>query len=301
MATFNYQINTDLLAEKINQASLRVSETTEAITSMQSAMVKADAEAAEKVCTSINKGFYSLIRSQISQKTSDSQTEIDSCKIRLEQPRKMLLRIKDQIRKEYIALCDKYKNIFGYLNKKSEEELIQTAHPVIDFVSNAFEKKFNRIKQSAPFPVIFQESLITPEQIKTVLLKEKTQQTIDSIKQFLEEMKKQKEQADPLLINEYIEIEKPIRIPVLIYECNHDSSGYSVEVIVPEEGLSSLAVSAIKMKMYAELYGLEWKPAATPSPEVTAEFSKLLSSSPGHDRIKKTAFNLFTSNTCQTF
>ena len=56
---------------------------------MQTAVIIAEEKAADHVCNNVNKGFYSLIRSQISQKMAKLQSEVDSHLMQLVQ-QKML-------------------------------------------------------------------------------------------------------------------------------------------------------------------------------------------------------------------
>ena len=65
MATFNYTVDTKPMAEEISSVSRHVNVTTGAVVAMQAAVIIAEEKAANHVCNNVNKGFYSLIRSQI--------------------------------------------------------------------------------------------------------------------------------------------------------------------------------------------------------------------------------------------
>ena len=88
MATIlNYTVDTKPMANEIKNVSSSVSKTTIAVAAMQTAVILAEEKATQKVllaeekaanlvCSNVNKGFYSLIRSQISQKMAKLQLRL---------------------------------------------------------------------------------------------------------------------------------------------------------------------------------------------------------------------------------
>ena len=61
-------IDTTPMADEIRTVSNHIEGTTTAVVAMQTAVVLAEKQAAETVCRNVNRGFYTLMRSQISQK-----------------------------------------------------------------------------------------------------------------------------------------------------------------------------------------------------------------------------------------
>jgi hypothetical protein len=91
MQTFKFTVDTKPMAEEIKSVSRHVNGTTGAVVAMQTAVVIAEERAAEHVCNNVNKGFYSLIRSQISQKMAKLQSDVDSHLMQLVQQKNALL------------------------------------------------------------------------------------------------------------------------------------------------------------------------------------------------------------------
>ena len=83
MSTFNYHIDTQPLAEEMGNVSKNVNLTTGAVVAMQAAVIAAEERASDLVCDNVNRGFYSLIRSQISQKLAKYKSEYESKRMRL--------------------------------------------------------------------------------------------------------------------------------------------------------------------------------------------------------------------------
>ena len=93
MATFNYTVDTTPMADELSSVSRNVNGTTAAVGVMQTAVIIAETKASDLICSNVNKGFYSLIRSQISQKMAKLQSDVDSHLMQLVQQKKALLSI----------------------------------------------------------------------------------------------------------------------------------------------------------------------------------------------------------------
>ncbi|MDR0989173.1 MAG: hypothetical protein LBM06_06905 [Prevotellaceae bacterium] len=91
MADISIQVDTNPMAEKVGTVAGHVNQTTMAVVTMQTAVIAAEQEAANNVCVNVNRGFFTLIRSQISQKIAQKRSEIDSLLLSLNQQRKQFL------------------------------------------------------------------------------------------------------------------------------------------------------------------------------------------------------------------
>ena len=112
MATFNYTVDTNPMAQEIGSVSNHIKGTTTAVVAMQAAVILAEEKAADHVCTNVNKGFFTLIRSQISQKVAKLQSEVDSHLMQLNQQRKQLLSIKGRMERDYNMISNRYSKLF---------------------------------------------------------------------------------------------------------------------------------------------------------------------------------------------
>ena len=94
-------VDTKPMANEINSVSTHIKGTTAAVVSMKMAVIAAEQEAADHVCDNVNKGFYALIHSQISQKIAKLQSDVDSHLMKLNQLKKQLLGIKNRMERDY--------------------------------------------------------------------------------------------------------------------------------------------------------------------------------------------------------
>lgn len=302
MATFNYTVDTKPMADEMRSVSRHVNATTGAVVAMQTAVIIAEEKAADHVCNNVNKGFYSLIRSQISQKMAKLQSEVDSHLMQLVQQKNALLSIKNRMQKDYNMIASRYIKLFNGLNSNLKQRVFELDKPTIDFAVKEVDKVSNRSKYlTATIPIAQLESLAASQKIVASNVKYRGFNVIKSMRSFLFEMNTQKKLTDQILINDgrYTET-ATVYIPIVICECNRDKTDAGVEISVSDVELDNISKSAIKNTAFAELNQIEWQAKTSPNTEVKSEFSKLVSSSSKSQRVKDMATKLFQSNNYQT-
>lgn len=303
MATFNYTVDTEPMAEEISRVSHHVNATTGAVVAMQTAVVLAESRAADQICSNVNKGFYSLIRSQISQKLAKLQSEVDSHMMQLIQQKKALLGIKNRMEKDYNMISSRYQKLFNGLNTNLKNRVFELDKPTIDFACKEIDKVSNRTRYlTATVPVSQLESVAFSQKIVASNVKVRGLNVIKSMSWFINEMNMQKKITDQILINDNSSFESStFFIPVIIYECYRDKTDQkNIEMIISDIMIDNPTKSAIKNKTYAEFSNLEWSQKSVPAQEIKSEFSKLLSNSTKDKRIKDLTRQLFQSNNYQT-
>lgn len=303
MATFNYTVDTHPMAEEMHSVSRHVTGTTGAVVAMQTAVIIAEDKAADHVCNNVNRGFYSLIRSQISQKMAKLQSEVDSLTMQLLQQKTALLGIKKRMERDYNMIANRYIKLFNGLNANLKNRVFELDKPTVDFACKEIDKISNRTKYlTATVPVTQLESISASQKILASNVKLRGLNVIYSMRGFLYEMNKQKKLTDQILINEYSSsLVSRSYIPVVICECNRDQSQErNIEIIVSEAELTNIARSAIKNTIYSGFSGISWTSKATIQPEIRSEFSKIVSASSSPQRIKDTVMKLYQSASYQT-
>ena len=302
MASFNYTVDTKPMAEEMRSVSRHVNATTGAVVAMQTAVIIAEEKAADHVCNNVNKGFYSLIRSQISQKMAKLQSEVDSHLMQLVQQKNALLSIKNRMQKDYNMIASRYIKLFNGLNSNLKQRVFELDKPTIDFAVKEVDKVSNRSKYlTATIPIAQLESLAASQKIVASNVKYRGFNVIKSMRSFLFEMNTQKKLTDQILINDVRYTETAtVYIPIVICECNRDRTDAGVEISVSDVELDNISKSAIKNTAFAELNQIEWQAKSLPNTEVKSEFSKLVSTSSKSQRVKDMATKLFQSNNYQT-
>lgn len=299
MATFNYTVDTQPMADEMNNVSRHVNVTTGAVVAMQTAVIAAEGRAADHVCNNVNKGFYSLIRSQISQKLAKFQSEVDSNIMQLVQQKKALLSIKYRMERDYNMIAKRYTKLFNGLNANLKNRIFELDKPTIDFANKEIEKGSNRTKYlTATIPISQLESISTSQKIIASNIKQKGLNVINSMKWFIHEMNIQKRLTDEILINDNnISKVGTSYIPIVIYECNRDRTEHkNIEIVINDTELNNLVRSVIKNKVYSEFEKVKWSKNLNSSQEINSEFSKLVLTSPQSSRVNDLSLRLFQSN-----
>lgn len=303
MATFNYTVDTHPMADEMSNVSRQVGVTTGAVVAMQTAVIAAEARAAEHICDNVNKGFYALIRSQISQKLAKLQSEVDSHFMQLNQQKKALLAIKSRMQRDYHMIAGRYIKLFNSLNTNLKHRVFDLDKPTTDFACKDIEKITNRTRLlTATVPLTQLESISASQRIVASNVKQKGLNVINSMQSFIFEMNDQKKLTNQVLIpeNNFIKLGTS-HIPVVMIESNRDNTDQrGFEIYIPAVGLNNISVSDIRNKVFAEAPQINWKKEANPNQDIYAEFNKLLSKSTTSSRIKDLTMKLFQSGKYQT-
>ena len=114
------EVDTTPMADELRSVSKHVMGTTAAVVAMESAVIAAENASADKVCKNVNRGFFALLQSQISQKIANKQSRVEALLMKLAQQKRQLLGIKANMEREYGRITERYLRIFTviiYINK----------------------------------------------------------------------------------------------------------------------------------------------------------------------------------------
>ena len=301
MAYIDCVVDTNPMAAEISSVSNHINGTTTAVVAMQTAVVLAEKKAADHVCDNVNKGFYTLIHSQISQKIAKLQSEVDSHLMQLNAQRKQLLSIKNRMERDYNMISRRYLKLFNGLNQNLKQRVFELDKSTVDFAVREIEKVSNRTKYlTATVPVSQLESLAASQKIIASNVKFRGLKVINSMTHFLDDMSEQKKMTDKILLEKSNVENSNLSIPVVISEYNFDKSdSKSIDVEVDKEELSKQVQSTIKNAISLSVENIEWQAAKEIDKEVKSEFSKYLSKSNSSKRVKDMANKLFMANNFQ--
>jgi len=301
MAYIDCVVDTNPMAAEISTVSNHIKGTTTAVVAMQTAVVLAEKKAADHVCDNVNKGFYTLIRSQISQKIAKLQSEVDSHLMQLNQQKRQLLAIRGRMERDYNMISSRYMKLFNGLNQNLKQRIFELDKPTIDFAVKEVEKVSNRTKYlTAAVPVSQLESLAASQKIIASNVKFRGLKVISSMSNFLNDMSEQKKLTDRILLKKGNVENSALAVPVAITECNFDKfDNKNVDIQVNNAQLSKQTQSSIKNAVNANLENIGWQASKEIDKEVKSEFSKHLSQSNSSQRVKDLANKMFMANNFQ--
>lgn len=298
MATFNYRIDTQPLANELGNVSNNVSLTTDAMVSMQEAVIAAEERASDYVCENVNSGFYALIRAQISQKLAKYKSDVDSQTMLLAQQKRALQSIKGRMERDYNMIARRYTKLFDGLSANLRTRVFELDKPSVDFACKEIGRISNRTKYlTATIPVTQLESIAVSQKIIASNLKQRGFKVIDSMINFIHEINVQKKLTEKILVDDYPQKHGNAYIPVIVYEFNRDRSGKeNMEFVITDTELSESAKNEISEGLYSGLSNIDWKPDDQSEKEIYDEFCRLLSESLKTPREKEMALKLFNAN-----
>ena len=298
MIPIRVEVETTELAQKVSTVTRHVNLTTGAVVAMQSAVIQAEEEAAELVCENVNRGFYVLIRSQISQKIARLQSDVDAHLMQLMQYKGALHNIRLRMEKDYHMIADRYKKLFNSLNGSLRQRVFELDKPTIDFAIKEVDRLYNRMQYlPGMFPIAQLESITKSQNIIVSNAKHRCSMLVFSMNAFLKEIYKQNTLKNQVMIK--LQSDKDITTyyaPVII--CDNRRDPHSVlSVCIPSQVLlKSSTKSALSDAILHESTSFVWKEKGKPSKEIAKEFTNLLSTSTKSERIKKLIQNMYTSS-----
>lgn len=302
MAYIDCVVDTTPMAAEISSVANHIHGTTTAVVAMQAAVILAEEKAADHVCNNVNKGFYTLIHSQISQKIAKLQSDVDSHLMQLNAQRKQLLNIKNRMERDYNMISQRYLKLFTGLNQNLKQRVFELDKATVDFSVREVGKLTNRSKYlTATVPVSQLESLAASQKIMASNVKFRGLKVIHSMSNFLEDMSEQKKLTDKILLEKSNVEDSSYAIPIVISECNYDKSdSKSFDITVNKNELSKQTQQSIINALSSDIETLIWHDSNGVDKEITSEFSKCVSNSNCSIRVKEMVNKLFTTSNIQT-
>lgn len=157
-------VDTTPMAAELQSVSNHVKGTTAAVVTMQSAVIAAEKNSANKVCSNVNRGFFTLVQSQISQKIANKQSRVEALLMQLAQQKRQLLGIKSNMEREYGRIAARYLKIFTNINKELETRIRQIDQPVFELVNKHMATSSNRMYSLTSWVAISQNEGLTKSQ-----------------------------------------------------------------------------------------------------------------------------------------
>lgn len=300
MANFNFTVDTNPMAESIDGVANHVDGTTAAVIAMQTAVVIAEQKGAEKICNNVNFGFYSLIRSQISQKIATHKSKADAKIMELQQQSVTLIAIKSRMEKDYQMLASRYTKLFEGLNKALRARIFELDKPTTSFVFKDVLPTANRTKSLSGSSSTTQvESIASSQMISISNTKYNAMKNISSMQDFIYSSENQKSLISSILNKETVTKPTEKDIPVLISE----SEGLNVrqsQWIITQPPLKKNTNSKIESHIYSSLSHLKWVDENQGNySRVKQEFGNFVNQSTVSDRVKKQMLSLLESSKWQ--
>lgn len=300
MAQFNFTVDTEPMADSIDGVANHVDGTTAAVVAMQTAVIIAEEKGAERICNNVNYGFYSLIRSQISQKIATHKSKADAKIMELQQQTVSLAAIKSRMEKDYMMLASRYTKLFEGLNKSLRARIFELDKPSTSFVYKDVLPVANRTKRLTGTPSTTQmESIAGSQMISVSNTKYNAMQNISSMQDFIFNSEIQKSLIGSILTKESVSKPTEKFIPVIVSE----SEGLNVRQSqwqITQPQLKKNANAKVESFAYSSLSNMKWTDDdSNNTTRVKQEFGNFVNQSSISDRVKKQMLSFIESSKWQ--
>lgn len=296
-STFRYTVDTEPMASELEKVSKNVQGTTAAVVAMESAVVAAEIAGSEKVCKNVNRGFFTLIQSQISQKIANKQSRVESLLMELAQQKKRLVGIKNTMEREYARVASRYIRIFSGVNKELELRIRQIDEPIFNLVNKDMTASSNRMNaMTAMITTSQSESLSKSQQILVSNLKNNAKIALDQSSDYLKHVGEQRVITGKTLItNPYGNDTACFFLPVVVLETISNRQKFSHADIEFSDRFPSMNRDRISNAIREHYAQMNWRKSPDKQ-SINDAFSSIIDSSNTPDRVKKMMMNLYNSS-----
>ncbi len=300
MANFNFTVDTNPMADEIHGVSKHVDAVSGSVIAMQTAVVLAEKEGAEHVCNNLNKGFYSLIQSQISQKIAALTSQIEAKLMDMGQQAIALRAIQNRMERDYHMISNRYGKLFNSLNTALYTRIQDLDKAAVLLVHRDQAISESRIKSLVGSVAINQiESIANAQLILASKTKSDGASTIDAIHKYIMDVNLQAKQSEDVITDVAIDDACKIYLPIFITELSNELGSNSTKYYAPKsdigvidsvlaQGVQSAAIEAVKNG--------NWQAVDEGDKHaLDSEFSTLVVESELNDRVKKEISKLYNN------
>lgn len=184
--SFDINVTTQPMADKMSEVSHHVGITTAAVGSMETAVVAQEKSSAEKICGKLDIGFFNVVMSQIAQKVANETAKTQALAMELLQQQKALQNLQSRMSGDYNMISARYAKLFGSLNQEMKNRITELDKPLMQYCTQYVKQLQNRIYGLVSgVPVLQSESLTAMQAIAAARLKQNAQWLIESIAEYV--------------------------------------------------------------------------------------------------------------------
>lgn len=258
-------IETTDLGYSIDHITEGVVAATAAVGAMGHTLCEAEREAAEKVTASVNKGFFTLIRSQLMQKKVQAQSSAEAQLFTLRHFAQALIRIKTQLGVDYQRITSRYTKLFKTLNDSLKSRVYSLDRPAAEVADEAFEKSDRRVLSlGAPSMVVHQDTSLAASELAAVKFKRDCRGVIDGVKQLIEHGERLSRAMEDMLRDERQDELRSVYVPV-VATVSADifiEGDEQTNLVLPIDYLEDSVCSRISERFFASAQAFVWKDAS---------------------------------------
>ncbi len=300
MADYHFTIDTKPMASELKTVSHNVETVSGAVVAMQAAVIAAEKEGADHVCENVNRGFYSLMHSQISQKIAQLTSTVEVKLMSLAQYAAALRNIQSRMQNDYNMISARYAKLFKSINNNLEARVAELDMPVFKLVDRDIKIADSRMRlNAAQFAVNQAESILSSQMIANARIKTDTDNALAVISNYVIDAAVQSQKTEDSMYEVRIDSIEDIYLPVSVVESASGASQTSVNYYVARSGRreidDTIDVSVREQSVNSVLNGLWIDIDPRDKAMVEKEFLSLMASCEEDERVKKEIEKMFAN------
>lgn len=186
MSSIDILVDTTPMANRIDGVTVAVGAVGAAVGAMETALVQADKENTQMVCSKVSAAFYILTRNQLALKAIGYQSKADTNVLLLQRYTTELERIQSRMDHDFHLIASRYEKIFREIDANLQYEITKTDEAVISFAKDKVPKLQSHLLNKGATTVTYQMELVPRSQIAvTSKFKKACVQLLSSMKQYL--------------------------------------------------------------------------------------------------------------------
>ncbi len=292
MASFDFTVDTSEMADSLRDVSNHVNGVTTAVVAMQAAVIYAEKAAAERICKNVDLGFYSLIRSQISQKIAALRSKVDSRMLEMRQQSVSLAGVRTRMERDFAMIAARYTKLFQSLDASLRTRVYELDHAAVMLQSKDLGRIVSRAEgMQASVPMHQMETISTRQGITTARVKANTERAINAMHRFVHDATRQRLLVSRMLGSEDATENRVCTLPVLVF--NMDSLrteqsqwGYHVPT-PPDAAIAAKVGREVSNAIYGDFSTRPWIDSRSSQRErVSIHFNRKVDASTLPERVR---------------
>jgi len=201
----NIEVDTDQFESSVRVCERNVDLLTAAVVATEAAEVESRERNSIKIADSIINGFFSYIRSEISQQVSELSQKAESQLMLLRELMKSALSKKGQMEQDFLRISGRYRKIFEDLDRELSNRIFAIDKPAFKFKTETDNHILRTLNNDliGTISVFGGENSNLIANLSTSVTKKRTMDTIDKAKLFLMHQKRFAASIQDCMLNEY--------------------------------------------------------------------------------------------------
>ena len=290
MNDYSFTVDTTEMARSLNSVSGNVKEVTVAVGAMQSAVIMAEAAAAKKICDNVDRGFYNMMVSQLSQKMAACSSSITSLLAKMQKFRSDIIAIKGTMEGDYNRISARYAKLFKALDRALEQRIRDLDAPAVK-VAEYQKKTMRQIRNDSVSTLVCNaDSQKLANNIMLAHLKVRTSKTIDSLGADVNNNMDRDRIVANMVEKGKLEKMTPEYVPVIISETESlvSPNTYVSRISSTEGAVKGDAVQGVLTSCM-----LEWQEDSSEKESITSSFIDRCEKDIRDERVRKEAIRMF--------